>query len=113
MDGPLYDVHRTTWGLEQKSGCSPAAPHLKLALELVAQSGVHLLAVLLHVSAQGLQRCQVPSKLLSYCLQVHGGGTAVKALCCTEIAPNRLKSAELLAFAAALILSPPSAHGSV
>ena len=53
-------------------GCSPAAPHLEFALELVAQSGVHLLAVLLHISAQGLQRCQLPSKLLGPGLQVHG-----------------------------------------
>ena len=46
----------------------------------MAQSGVHLLAVLLHVSAQGLQRCQVPSKLLGPGLQVHGGGTALELL---------------------------------
>ena len=46
----------------------------------MAQSGVHLLAVLLHVSAQSLQRCQVPSKLLGPGLQVHGGGGGEVAL---------------------------------
>lgn len=61
-------------------GCSPVVPHLEFPLKLVAQSGVHLLAVLLHVSAQGLQRCQVFREFLSPSLKVIGEKNSLQLL---------------------------------